>query len=105
MPSGFQIGPIFVHFYGILIMLGALAAAWLATVEARRRGINPDYVWDMLSWVLIGGIIGARIWHILTPPPSMVAQGLTTGWYLLHPLDAIAIWKGGLGIPGAVIGG
>ncbi|HVN54677.1 MAG TPA: prolipoprotein diacylglyceryl transferase [Anaerolineaceae bacterium] len=105
MPSGVQIGPIFIHFYGILIMLGALAAAWLTTVEARRRGINPDDVWDMLSWVLVGGIVGARIWHILTPPPSMVAQGLTTGWYLTHPLDAIAIWKGGLGIPGAVIGG
>ncbi len=105
MPQGFQVGPFFIHFYGILIMLGALAAAWLATVEARRRGIDPDYVWDMLSWLLIGGIIGARLWHIFTPPPSMVAQGLTTGWYLTHPLDAIAIWKGGLGIPGAVIGG
>jgi phosphatidylglycerol---prolipoprotein diacylglyceryl transferase len=105
MPQGFQLGPIYIHFYGILIMLGALAAAYLSTREAKRRGIDPEYVWDMLSWLLIGGILGARIWHILTPPPSMVAQGLTTGWYLSHPLDAIAIWKGGLGIPGAVMGG
>jgi phosphatidylglycerol:prolipoprotein diacylglycerol transferase len=51
---------------------------------------------------MIGGIIGARIWHILTPPPS---SGVTASWYLTHPLDAMAIWKGGLGIPGAVIGG
>jgi phosphatidylglycerol:prolipoprotein diacylglycerol transferase len=104
-PSGFSIGPLFIHFYGILIMLGALAAAWLSTVEAKRRGQDPEVVWDALAWVLIAGIIGARIWHILTPPPSMVAMGITTHYYLTHPLDAIAIWNGGLGIPGAVMGG
>jgi phosphatidylglycerol:prolipoprotein diacylglycerol transferase len=53
----------------------------------------------------VGGIIGARLWHIFTPPPSMVAAGLTTQYYLTHPLDAIAVWNGGLGIPGAVAGG
>ncbi len=78
MPTGFSIGPLYIHFYGILIMLGALAAAWLATVEARRKGENPELVWDMLVWLLIGGIIGARLWHILTPPASMQAQGITT---------------------------
>lgn len=105
MPQGFQIGPFFIHFYGILIMLGALGAAFMSEREAKRRGMNPDYVWDMLPWLLVAGIIGARIWHILTPPPSMVAQGMTTYWYLTHPLDMLQIWKGGLGIPGAVIGG
>ncbi len=105
MPSGFQLGPLYVHFYGIILMLGALAAAWLAEREARRRGENGELVWDGLIWVLVGGIIGARIWHILTPPPSMVEQGITTYFYLTHPLDALAIWNGGLGIPGAVIGG
>lgn len=103
--EGFSIGPLFIHFYGVLIMLGALAAAWLADREARRRGENSELVWDMLPWCLIGGIIGARLWHILTPPASMVEQGLTTMYYLTHPLDAISIWKGGLGIPGAVLGG
>ena len=90
------------HFYGIVLMLGAVAGAWLATREARRRGHSPDIVWDLLTYLLIGGIIGARIWHILTPPPS---SGVTAAWYLSHPLDAMAVWKGGLGIPGAVIGG
>jgi phosphatidylglycerol---prolipoprotein diacylglyceryl transferase len=105
MIDGFNIGPIRIHFYGILIMLGALAAAWLADLEAKRRNLNREVVWDSLAWLLIGGIIGARIWHILTPPPSMVAQGITTMFYLTHPLDALAVWNGGLGIPGAVIGG
>ena len=102
MPEGFPIGPLFIRFYGIILMLGALAGAWLATREAKRRGYEPEIVWDLLTYLLIGGIIGARIWHILTPPPS---SGVTASWYLTHPLDAMAIWKGGLGIPGAVIGG
>jgi phosphatidylglycerol---prolipoprotein diacylglyceryl transferase len=105
MPEGFQLGPIYIHFYGILIMLGVLGAVWLSTREAARLDQDPEIVWDVVAWVLISGIIGARIWHILTPPPSMVAQGITTMYYLTHPLDALAIWKGGLGIPGAVMGG
>ena len=71
----------------------------------KRRNQNPELVWDGLTWVLIGGVLGARLWHIFTPPPSMVAQGLTTAYYLTHPLDALAIWHGGLGIPGGIIGG
>lgn len=105
MPAGFQLGPVFVHFYGIILMIGALAGAWLASLEARRKGYNPEIVWDGLVWVMIGGIIGARLWHIFTPPQSMVEQGITTYWYLTHPLDLLAVWRGGLGIPGAVIGG
>ena len=105
MREGFYIGPLLIHYYGIIIMFGVLIAAWLSTAEAKRRGIDPDMVWDMLPWILIGGILGARLWHILTPPPSMVAQGITTMYYLTHPLDAMAIWNGGLGIPGAVMGG
>jgi phosphatidylglycerol:prolipoprotein diacylglycerol transferase len=102
MPGGFFIGPIEIRFYGIILMLGALAGAWLATREAKRRGYEPEIVWDLLTYLLIGGIIGARLWHILTPPPS---SGVTASWYFTHPLDAIAVWKGGLGIPGAVIAG
>jgi phosphatidylglycerol:prolipoprotein diacylglycerol transferase len=102
---GFQVGPLFIRYYGIIIMVGVLAAAWLSEREARRRDLNGELVWDGLVWVLIGGIIGARIWHILTPPESMTSVGITTKFYLTHPLDALAIWHGGLGIPGAVVGG
>ncbi len=105
MPNGFNLGPIEIRFYGIILMLGAVAGAWLATRGAKRRNIDPELVWDGLIWVLIGGIIGARLWHIFTPTPSDIAVGLTTQYYLTHPLDAINIRNGGLGIPGAVIGG
>jgi len=94
-----------IAYYGIILMLGAVAGAWLATREARRRGHDPEVVWDMLVYLIIGGVIGARLWHVFTPPPSSIEQGITTAYYLTHPLDLINLRKGGLGIPGTVIGG
>jgi phosphatidylglycerol:prolipoprotein diacylglycerol transferase len=91
LPDGFNIPIPFlnqsfhIYFYGILITLGVVAAAFLGQAEAKRRGMNPEFIWDALFWVVLAGIVGARIWHILTPPPSMVAQGITTEWYLMHP--------------------
>jgi phosphatidylglycerol---prolipoprotein diacylglyceryl transferase len=111
LPNGFDIPlpfnwpPFHIYFYGILITLGVVAAAFLGQAEAKRRGINTDYIWDLLFWVVLAGIVGARVWHVFTPPPSMVAQGITTKWYFMHPLDMINIRNGGLGIPGAIIGG
>jgi phosphatidylglycerol:prolipoprotein diacylglycerol transferase len=102
---GIDIGPLTIRFYGIIIMIGVVAAGWLATKEAKRRGLDPELVWDGIIWVVIGGVIGARLWHVFTPTPTDVAAGLTTQYYLTHPLDMLAIWKGGLGVPGAVIGG
>ncbi len=102
---GIHIGPLYVRFYGVILMLGVVAAAYLADREANRRNMNTDFLWDSLFWMVIGGVIGARLWHVLTPSPSLVAQGVTTAYYFSHPLEAIAVWRGGLGIPGAVIGG
>jgi len=105
MPQGFEIGPVFIRYYGIILMAGALAGGWLATFEARRREHDPEIVWDMLIWLIIGGVIGARLWHVFTPSPSAIAEGRTTLFYLTHPFDLINLRNGGLGIPGAVIGG
>lgn len=105
MGEGIQIGPLTIRYYGLILMLGVVAAAALSYFEAKRRKQNTDIVLDSLTWVVVGGVLGARIWHILTPPASMVEQGITTLYYLTHPLAAIAIWRGGLGIPGAVAGG
>ncbi len=111
MPDGFDIPLPFIntsfhiYFYGILITIGVVAAAFLGVAEAKRRGLNPEIIWDILFWVVLAGIVGARLWHVFTPPPSMVAQGITTQYYLTHPLDLIDIRKGGLGIPGVIIGG
>ena len=105
MPQGFQIGPLTIRYYALIILAGALLGAWLASVEAKRRGKDGNLVWDILPWLLVDGIIGARLWHVFTPSASNVAMGLTTKYYLTHPLQILMIWNGGLGIPGAVIGG
>ena len=105
MIDGFAVGPLYIRFYGIILMLGAVAGGWLASRELKRRNYDPEMVWDLLVYLIIGGVIGARLWHIFTPPPSSIAQGFTTQYYLTHPLDALSIWKGGLGIPGTIIGG
>lgn len=102
---GINLGFITIQYYGMILMFGALAGAWLAALLAKRQGLDPDIAWDGLIWVLIGGIIGSRLWHIFTPTASNIAAGLTTSYYLTHPLDALNIKQGGLGIPGAVIGG
>ncbi len=54
---------------------------------------------------MIGGIIGARLWHVFTPSASNIAAGVTTENYLRNPVEILKMWKGGLGIPGGVIGG
>ena len=94
-----------IYYYGIILMTGAMVGGWLTTREAARRGHNPDVVWDLLIWLIIGGIVGARLWHVFTPSPSLIAQGIDTQYYLTHPLDMLNVRRGGLGIPGAVIGG
>lgn len=94
-----------VFYYGLILMSGALAGIILASREAKRKSMNIEFFFDSIPWILFGGIVGARLWHIFTPPPSMVAQGITTKFYLTHPLDALNIRAGGLGIPGAVLGG
>jgi phosphatidylglycerol:prolipoprotein diacylglycerol transferase len=104
-PLLIQLGPLQVHWYGLLIVTGAVLAAWLATKEAKRRGEVPEHVWSLLIWVMIFGIIGARLYHVFSTPTGDFA-----GWayYRQHPLDIIAFWNGGfrgLGIYGAVIGG
>jgi phosphatidylglycerol---prolipoprotein diacylglyceryl transferase len=93
------------RYYGIILVTGAFLGGYLASLEAGRRGHNPDLVWDGLIWALVAGIVGARVWHILTPPPSMQQAGYTTAYYLTHLFSAIDIRNGGLGLPGAVAGG
>ena len=104
-PVLLQLGPLTVHWYGILIVTGAVIAAYICTIEAKRRGEDPDHVWNLLTLALIFGIIGARLYHVFSTP-----AGNFVGWayYREHPIDIIAFWNGGfrgLGIYGAIAGG
>ena len=94
-PIALQLGPLSVHWYGIIMAAAILGAAWLGTAEARRRGENPEVGWSMLLWTIAGGVIGARIYHVIHEWDFYAAN------FALIP----QVWNGGLGIPGAVAGG
>jgi phosphatidylglycerol:prolipoprotein diacylglycerol transferase len=104
MDSGiaFEIGPLVVHWYGVLIVVGILAGGLVATLEAKRRGQNPQHVWNGLIWCIIFGFLGARLYHVLSVP----ADG-TGGFrsYVEDPIAIFQVWDGGLGIYGAIAGG
>lgn len=93
------------YYYGLILMTGVAAGGWIASIMAKKLGQDSERTWDLMIWLIVGGIVGARIWHILTPSPSLVASGIDTMYYLTHPLDMINTRRGGLGIPGAIIGG
>jgi len=100
-PIAVQIGPFTVRWYGLLIVTGIMLAAFVAAREAKRRGENPDHVWDMLTWVVIAGVVGARLYHVVSSPQP--GGGLS--YYLANPIKILYIWEGGLGIYGAVVAG
>lgn len=101
-PIAFTIGPLPIYWYGIIIVCAAMVGGWVASSEAKRRGLDPDEVWNGLILVLILGIVGARLYHVFSSP-----AGGSVGWsyYRQNPLAILKIWEGGLGIYGAIIGG
>ena len=115
-PILFAFGPFAVRWYGLLIVIGALLAAFIGTIEARRKREDPDHMWNLLIWALIFGIIGARIYHVLSTPSGghrgfnyyFFEQPLTNvsffGMVIPFP-SALMIWEGGIGIFGGLIGG
>jgi phosphatidylglycerol:prolipoprotein diacylglycerol transferase len=74
--------------------------------DAPWRVWNPDHAWSGLAWCLILGLIGARLYHVLTPSPSMAAVGINSPLDYFNNLDQlINLRNGGLGIYGGIAGG
>ncbi|MCY4106686.1 MAG: prolipoprotein diacylglyceryl transferase [Chloroflexi bacterium] len=107
-----------IRYYGLIIVIALMVAASVAAWLAQRDQKDPDHVWGALTWAIIPGIIGARLWFVFFPPATLTAGcgseavGAVcqdTLYMLRNFFDttsgAIAIWSGGLGIFGAVIGG
>lgn len=101
-PVAFQIGSLSIYWYGILIVLSVLVGAYVAGLQARRYGQDPERIWDALLVCLILGVIGARLYHVFSTP-----QGNVVGWpyYRQDPGAILRIWEGGLGLLGAIVGG
>jgi len=89
------IGPINIYWYGFFIVLGVLAALTAAINLAKLHGLKIEVVIDLTVWLIIGGIIGARLYDVFLEWP----------YFSTHPLDILKIWQGGLAIHGAILGG
>lgn len=100
---GIHLGPFYFRYYAMALTAGIVAAAVLIAYRAKRAGEDPDHLWNGLVWVVLAGIIGARIYHVLTPSPSTGISALD--YITKDPINLIAIWRPGLGLPGALIGG
>ena len=94
-PILFSLGPIHIYWYGFFIILAVLAALTVASYLARLYNIKTETMIDLAFWLIIGGIIGARIYDIFLEWP----------YFSTHPLDILKVWQGGLAIHGAIIGG
>lgn len=101
-PIIIQLGPLTLRWYGVLIMTGVLAAAWVGARHVERRGFDRDSVWDLLFWVLIPGLIGARLYYVFIQSPRG-PEGL--GRFLANPVSILAVWEGGLHIFGGFMFG
>lgn len=93
-PIAFTLGPIQVHWYGIIIGSGLALALYLAIREANRRGLPKDTFADLMLWAIPIAIISARIYYVI----------FEWGYYSSHPADIPKIWNGGIAIHGALIG-
>jgi prolipoprotein diacylglyceryl transferase len=90
-----HLGPIPVRAYALCIIAGIIVAIAVLLRRWRERGGAEDDVWDVSGWAIVFGIVGGRIYHVLTDPELYFGAGK-------HPLDALKIWDGGLGIWGAI---
>src|SRR3990172_9242064 len=95
-PVIFSIGHFGLRWYGIIVAGSIGLAAWVASREARRKGLSPEIFQDVLLWVIVGGLIGARAFHVVDHWPHE---------YAANPVRALFFWEGGLAIWGAVVGG
>ena len=93
-----HLGPIPIRAYGVIIACAILISVYWSARRYQKRGGDPDLFYDVALWAVPAGIVGARVYHVITSPDAYFGQGG-------KPLMAFAIWNGGLGIWGAVAGG
>jgi prolipoprotein diacylglyceryl transferase len=93
--NGFHLGPLDIHFYGLMYVVAIALAIYITRRRWAALGGNPDLVWDISLWVVPAGIIGGRIYFDITTPSDMPHQ-----WW-----GPLAVWSGGLGVWGGIAAG
>ncbi|MCL4294454.1 MAG: prolipoprotein diacylglyceryl transferase [Anaerolineae bacterium] len=95
-PVIFSIGHLMIRWYGLIVATAVIVGVWLAAREAERKGFKKEDIYDAAMWIVPGGLLGARLFHVLDH------------WsheYAANPVRALYLWEGGLAIWGGVIGG
>ena len=95
-PIALQLGSLPIHWYGVMIALAFLAGLWTATGRARRENIPGERIADLVFWIMIAGVVGARTVYVTTYWSEFAHQPLTEMFMIQH---------GGLVYYGCVIGG
>lgn len=97
-PVAIALGPLRVHWYGLMYLLGFVAFVWLGRLRAVRRpelGMNAQRVDDLLLYGVLGVVLGGRLGQVLFYEP---------GYFMSHPAEILAIWKGGMSFHGGLLG-
>ncbi|SNS41979.1 prolipoprotein diacylglyceryl transferase [Micrococcales bacterium KH10] len=94
--SVWYLGPLAVRAYAICILIGIAIAIWWTAKRWRERGGDPEVTYQIALWAVPFGIIGGRIYHVITSPDAYFGSGG-------DPVTALYIWQGGLGIWGAIV--
>ncbi len=94
-PVIFQVGHVELRWYSLAVLAAVVAVFFLAVRGAKQKGIPFDVIYNLAPWVLLGGVVGARLFHVL--------DHFT--YYMANPAQIIQIQQGGLAIWGALIGG
>jgi phosphatidylglycerol:prolipoprotein diacylglycerol transferase len=91
-----RLGPVSVHWYGLMYVLGIVSGLYIALPYAERHGIPRDRAYEVFWPVLIACLIGGRLYYVLQSD---------LGWYVRHPQNILATWEGGMAFYGAVFFG
>ncbi|MEB3338362.1 MAG: prolipoprotein diacylglyceryl transferase [Leptolyngbyaceae bacterium] len=94
-PTLINWGPLTLRWYGLLIASAVLIGISLSQYLAKRRQVDPDLLGDLAIWLVVAAIPSARLYYVL----------FQWSEYAKHPADIVAIWKGGIAIHGAILGG
>jgi phosphatidylglycerol:prolipoprotein diacylglycerol transferase len=97
-PIALQVGPLAVRWYGLMYLAGFMAFLWLGKRRAAAQpwhGMNAQDVDDLLFYGVLGVVLGGRLGQVVFYEPA---------YYLAHPLEILAVWKGGMAFHGGMLG-
>ncbi len=94
-PVLLQVGPIAIHWYGLMYVVAISVALWVVLRYVMKLGIHDEQVWNVFLWTAIAGLIGGRLYYVIQQPDLLQH-------FILQPYNIIAVWNGGMAFFGAI---